>query len=225
MRFLGLAEEFRTSKCHGIHMSQVSHTVLTLVRHGETSANIDGVWHGSIDTPLTRRGHEQASRVAAYAAETCADAVALYSSPLQRARDTAGAIGELLNLEVRFDPDLAEYDLGSWEGKTYSELQTKHKLWDRMRNDPDFAPPGGESPRQVATRFSGALRRIASAHPGVRVLVVTHGGAMAMSLGEILDGDLTKWRGVMANCAVSELVLDPQPVLLSYNHTTHLEGA
>ena len=96
-------------------MSQVSHTVLTLVRHGETSANIDGVWHGSIDTPLTRRGHEQASRVAAYAAETCCDAVALYSSPLQRARDTAGAIGELLNLEVRSDPDLAEYDLGSWE--------------------------------------------------------------------------------------------------------------
>lgn len=212
-------------------MSQSSHTVLTLVRHGETAANIDGVWHGSIDTPLTLRGHEQASRVAAYAAETCGDAVALYSSPLQRARDTAGAIGELLNLEVRLESDLAEYDLGSWEGKTYSELQAKHKLWDRMRSDPDFAPPGGESPRQVATRFCAALRRIASAHSsgdpsaeeGARVIVVTHGGVIALSLGEILDGDLTQWRGVMANCAVSELVLDPQPVLLSYNHTTHLE--
>ena len=121
-------------------MSETRHTVLTLVRHGETSANIDGVWHGSTDTPLTQRGHEQASRVAAYAAVACRDSVALYSSPLQRARDTAGAMGRLLNLELRIEPDLAEYDLGSWEGKTYAELHTEHRLWDRMRDDPDFAP-------------------------------------------------------------------------------------
>ena len=94
-----------------------------------------------------------------------------------------------------------------------------------MRDDPDFAPHGGESPRQVATRFSVALRRIASAHPEGRVVIVTHGGAMAMSLGAILDRDLTRGRRVMDNCAVSELVLDPKPTLLSYNRTTHLEGA
>ncbi len=205
-------------------MGETRHTVLTLVRHGETSANIDGVWHGSIDTPLTRRGHEQASRVAVYAAEACSDAVALYSSPLQRARDTAGAIGQRLNLELRIDPDLAEYDLGSWEGKTYAELQSKHRLWNRMKDDPDFAPDGGESPRQVATRFAVSMRRIASAHPDGRVIIVTHGGAMALSLGEILEGDLTRWRPVMDNCAVSELVLQPKPALLSYNYSTHLEG-
>ena len=57
-------------------------TVLTLVRHGETSANLDGVWHGSTDTPLTERGRRQAERVAGFLAQRHRDATALYSSHL-----------------------------------------------------------------------------------------------------------------------------------------------
>ena len=199
-------------------------TILTLVRHGETSANLDGVWAGSTDTPLTERGRLQAERVARYIVEKHGDAAALYSSELQRARDTALAIGTALGLDLRTDAALAEYDLGSWEGKTYRDLQTEHQLWDRMRDDLDFAPHGGESPRQVADRFSGALRRIAAAHPEERVVVVAHGGALTLALGHLLDGDIRQWRRVMKNCAVSELVIEPEPALLSFNHTDHLDG-
>jgi broad specificity phosphatase PhoE len=199
-------------------------TILTLVRHGETSANLDGVWAGSTDTPLTERGRLQAERVARYIVEKHGDAAALYSSELQRARDTALAIGTALGLDLRTDAALAEYDLGSWEGKTYRDLQTEHQLWDRMRDDLDFAPHGGESPRQVAERFTGALRRIAAAHPVERVVVVAHGGALTLALGDLLDGDIRQWRRVMKNCAVSELVIEPEPALLSFNHTDHLEG-
>ena len=92
-----------------------------------------------------------------------------------------------------------------------------------MKSDPDFAPHGGESPRQVAERFSGALRRIAGGHGGQRVIVVAHGGALAIALGDLIDGDYREWRQVMDNCAVSELVLEPAPDLLSFNHTAHLE--
>lgn len=199
-------------------------TVLTLIRHGETPANLDGVWHGSTDTPLTERGLQQALRVARHVAERHADAAALYASDLQRARETARAIEQALALPLVLDARLREYDLGQWEGKTYRELHEEHRLWHHMKRDPDFAPHGGESPRQVTDRFTDALRRIAAAHPGERVLVVAHGGALAMALGALLDGDGGSWRRVMDNCAVTELVIEPKPELLSFNHTAHLDG-
>lgn len=198
--------------------------ILTLVRHGETSANLAGVWHGSTDAPLTERGREQALRVARFLHESFGDASAVYSSPLLRARETAGAIASLLGLELRVDADLSEYHLGSWEGKTYRELHETHRLWDEMRRDPDFAPHGGESPRAVTLRITAALRRIGGGHAGERVIVVTHGGALSLALAAIVDGDYTRWRRVMANCAVSELVLEPAPELLSFNRTAHLDG-
>jgi broad specificity phosphatase PhoE len=198
--------------------------VLTLVRHGETQANLDGVWHGSTDTPLTARGQAQAGRVAGWAAEHCTDAVALYSSPLQRAHHTAKAVGAELGLEPCVDSDLAEYDLGCWEGKSYRDLNEEHRLWHHMKRDPDFAPHGGESPRQVVERFTAALLRIGDVHRGEHVIVVTHGGALSMGLAKLVDGDYGSWGKVMDNCAVSELVVHPRPELLAFNRTGHLEG-
>ncbi len=196
--------------------------ILTLVRHGETAANLEGVWHGSTDTPLTERGHAQARRVADYLAGR-EPARALYTSPLQRARHTAEPIGAALDLEARAEADLSEFHLGSWEGKTYRELFERHELWHHMRRNPDFAPHGGESPRQVTERLVAALGRIAATHAGERVIVVSHGGALSMALGHLLDGSYAEWRRVMDNCAVTELVLEPEPRLLAFNVNAHLE--
>ena len=55
-------------------------------------------------------------------------------------------------------------------------------------------------------------------------MVVSHGGALSMAFAELLDGDYTRWQRSMDNCAVSELVLEPLPDLLSFNHTEHLRG-
>ena len=198
--------------------------ILTLVRHGETSANLEGVWHGSTDAPLTERGVAQAGRVAGWLRQERADATALYTSPLLRARDTARAIAASTGLEPRIDVALAEYHLGAWEGKTYRELHETHRLWDEMRRDPDFAPHGGESRRQVTDRVIGALERIGARHAGERVIVVAHGGALALALAALLEGDAARWGRVMANCAVSELVLDPAPALLSFNRSEQLDG-
>lgn len=195
---------------------------LVLVRHGETSANLDGVWHGSTDTPLTARGHTQARRVADRLARDYADAVAVYASDLRRAWDTADPIARSLGLEPRPEAGLREYDLGAWEGKTYRELHEQHRLWDHMRDDPHYAPHGGESPSRVAERIGAALSRIGSLHPGDRVVVVSHGGALSLAFGMLLDGDYSRWRRVMDNCAVSELSLDPL-ALLRFNDTSHLD--
>ena len=199
-------------------------TVLTLVRHGETSANLDGVWHGSTDTPLTERGRRQAERVADFLAQRYRDARAVYSSPLARARDTAGLISAQVGVPLVIDPDLAEYHLGSWEGLSYADLHNKHRLWDRIKEDADFAPHGGESPRTVVDRFTRSLRRLSASHADERVIVVAHGGALSMVLAALLDGDYSQWKRVMHNCAVSELVIEPEPALLSFNQIEHLQG-
>jgi probable phosphoglycerate mutase len=199
-------------------------TVLILVRHGETAANIDQVWHGSIDTPLTPRGEQQAERVAERIRSEFSDASAVYSSDLQRARNTARTIRDALDVQHRADAALREYDLGSWEGKTFAELHHELEFFQNIRRDPDFAPHGGESPSSVAERLSAALRRIADDHPRERVVVVTHGGALSMAMGSILDGHYREWHAVMKNCAISELVFEPEPALLSFNRTEHLDN-
>lgn len=196
--------------------------ILTLVRHGETTANVEGVWHGSTDTPLTATGRRQAAALASWLARHHADVSAVYTSDLLRAAETARAIARALGLEPRPDPALREYDLGAWEGITFRELFERYRLWDRLREDPHFAPHGGETPLGVAERVVAALRRIAAEHRGERVVVVTHGGGLSMALGTLLDGDYTKWDRVMANCAVSDLVLEPEPALLRFNVTDHL---
>lgn len=201
-----------------------SPALLTLVRHGETSANLDGVWHGSTDTPLTNRGQQQAERVAGYLEGHASAATAIYSSPLQRALDTARSIARALCLDPVTHAGLREYDLGEWEGRSYDSLYRDEKLWDHMKENPDFAPHGGESPREVTVRFTAALRAIAQKHPGERIIVVAHGGALSMALADLLDGDYRNWGRVMGNCAVTELVLDPAPQLIRFNHTDHLEG-
>jgi probable phosphoglycerate mutase len=183
---------------------------------------VDGVWHGSLDTALTARGRSQAERVAAHLARTRADASALYASPLARARDTASPIAARLGLAPRYEADLREYDLGAWEGKTYAELVREHRLFERMRKEPDWQPGGGESARQVAERLAGRIAGIAEAHAGERVILVTHGGALTLALGWLIDRELAAWRRVMDNCAVSELVFAPEPSLLSWNEVAHL---
>jgi len=198
--------------------------VFTLVRHGETPANTGGVWHGSSDTPLSDRGRRQAESVAAHLAETHGDAAALYSSPLERARHTAAPIGRELSLVPEVVAGLSEYDLGSWEGKTYEVLLKEHELWQNMKRDPDFKPHGGESGRDVVGRFEGALREIDAQHAGGRVIVVSHGGAMSLFMSAVLRGRMGEWYEPMQNCAVSELVLRPEPELRRFNVVDHLDG-
>ena len=198
-------------------------TQVTLVRHGETSANALGVWHGSTDTALTPAGQRQAERVAAHLAVTRADASALYASPLTRARDTARPIAERLGLGAQIEADLREYHLGEWEGVSYAELVREHRLFERMRADPDWQPGGGESARQVAERLAAQLAAIAARHEGERVIVVSHGGALTLGLGLLLDRELSVWRRLMDNCAISDLVFDPAPRLQSWNEVAHLE--
>ena len=140
---------------------------LILARHGETDWNRDGIWQGHGDPPLNDLGRRQAAELAERLADVEIDA--LYSSDLRRAYETAEIVGRAKELEITADPDLREMDVGSWSGLTTEEIATRF---------PGMTSHDGEAREAFDARAVGALTRIAGAHEGGRVLVVTHGGVV-----------------------------------------------
>jgi len=170
-------------------------TTILLARHGETDWNLQRRVQGHSDTPLNETGRAQAVALA----ETLAGAEldAIYASDLGRARETAQVVAERFALPVRVLPELRERNFGTWEGLTDTEIL------ERFPEAKSGSWGDAETKEEMAARVIGALRRIAEAHPGGRVLVVTHGGPVRSLLVESgLDG-----RGPIGNCALYEVRL------------------
>ncbi|MCR4405813.1 MAG: histidine phosphatase family protein [Anaerolineae bacterium] len=195
-----------------------------LARHGETAANAAGLWQGAEDEGLTARGIRQAQALARRLASEYPTATAIYSSPLYRARQTAEIIQAALPyLSLHLHPGLVEYNLGDWVGLSPAVLRNEYHLWEKMAADPDFAPPGGESPRHFAQRILVALQEIDRAHIGSTIIIVSHSGVIATALALFLHGDGSRWTDYdLANGAFSVLAMGEQPRLLCHNETGHL---
>lgn len=162
--------------------------LLAAVRHGQTVENTRGRWMGLRDSPLTTEGRQQAMALGERL-KPDGPWAAIYTSPLARAADTAALLAAPLGAPLfPPEPDLREYDFGEWDGLTPAELQA-HGFWKAVSQDPEFAPPGGEGFATAARRLTAALGRIASAHPGQAVVVVTHGLALAAGLALMLTSD------------------------------------
>ena len=123
----------------------------TFVRHGQTYANIDQVWHGQTDTELTDQGKYQARQLGQHFKHYMQPEV-IYSSPLQRAHFTARQIAEAHNLTVELDPRLMEFHLGDWEGMPFVEIDKK-QIMAELRDNPEFTAPNGESQLLVKKRM------------------------------------------------------------------------
>jgi ribonuclease H / adenosylcobalamin/alpha-ribazole phosphatase len=197
---------------------------LLLIRHGQISANVAGRWHGATDSPLTPAGRRQAIRLARRVRSEWGDLGAIYSSPLQRCRRTADAIGAVVEQPVVLDDDLREYGIGELEDCSFSALQADHDFFRRIREDPDYAPRGGDSVNAVAERIVRALQRIHSRHETAQpIAVVSHGAALGIALASLLDDDPNHWTNYhFDNCSITELQLEPEPLVGSFNRTEHL---
>jgi broad specificity phosphatase PhoE len=160
-------------------------TTITLARHGQTDWNRDGIWQGHGDPPLNAVGRKQAADLAERLRQTEFDA--LYSSDLRRALDTAKVIALVRGLPVRVDRELREIDIGAWSGLTRAQIEERF---------PGMERHDGEASDAFDARVVGVLRRIAAAHPGGSVLVVTHGGVVR-ALDRHLSGE---GRDVLENC-------------------------
>ncbi len=197
---------------------------LGLVRHGQTYANIDQVWHGHTDTELTELGYRQANQLGEYFQRYMRPDV-IYASPLQRARLTAQAVADRFKLPVHLDPRLMEFNLGDWEGATFESLRGAGNIMEQLISNPDFAAPHGESQHLVRKRMVEAIEEVSHRHPGRNVVIVAHGVSIGIALSHLVEGDTTKWPNYSkANTAFSELCLNTN-TLLSYNRTDHLKNA
>ena len=150
-------------------------TELILIRHGETAWNRERRMQGQTDTPLSDIGLAQARAVGQRLARQ--SFAAIYSSDLKRAWDTAQAIATASGHEVVSAPGLRERTFGIFEGLTYEEMTQRYPAEHARfsQREPDYAVPGGESPRAFFERSLACLEDIAGAHTGETVVAVTHG--------------------------------------------------
>ena len=192
---------------------------LLLVRHGQTRANIDQVWHGVTDTPLTDEGRIQAQRMGKYVLSNYSAPTVVYASQLRRALDTASQITS----DVISDQRLQEMDNGEWEGTDFKFLQGEHNFFKRFSMEESFRAPGGESRSCVLKRMLTALTEIAEKHRGETVVVVSHGIAISVTLAHLQLGNSSEWMQYNpSNTGISVLNM-PDFKMLKFNSTKHLD--
>jgi broad specificity phosphatase PhoE len=178
---------------------------ILLWRHGRTAWNLQRRFQGQADPPLDDVGLAQAREAAAMLAAFAP--VAIVSSDLKRASETAAPLAGLLGLPVTLDPRLRERSLGHWEGLTRDEVGRLYPdelaAWLAGQED---CQPDSEPRVEVANRALAALTDTV----GETVVLVTHSATAIALTGELLRLPRPLWRGVgpLANCHWSELRLD-----------------
>lgn len=186
---------------------------LLLVRHAETDDNVVLRLSGWTDADLSRRGEAQVELLADHVNRAHRHAAAIYSSPLVRARRTAEAIGALTGHEPILLDDLREMYFGEMDGRPFEELKSAYAdllAADEDVERDDFVWPSGESRTGFSERVRRVIDRIAMAHPGDAVTVVTHGGVIAVFLTILHGESAARWRKwVVPNASLTEIAWDP----------------
>ncbi len=197
---------------------------LVLVRHGEpvrlTAQDTGGE---AADPGLTPRGHEQARRLAEWLAPEHFDA--LIVSPKRRALETAAPVADVLDLAIKIDDSIVEYDAQADHYIPMEEL--------RASNDPRLLAMyegrwdefGAEPPEAFRARLRDALDTIVAGHAGQRVLAICHGGVINVMLAIILDLERHLWFDP-AYTSISRVIASRGGVrsVATVNESGHLVG-
>lgn len=194
-------------------------TTVLLVRHGTTPTTGKILPGRAAGLHLSPAGRAQAERVASAIAGIEPKPVAVYASPLERARETAAPIARALGLRVRAERDLADLDIGDWTGMSIKRA-VRRREWSTVQRWPSgFKFPGGESFFELAARATDAVGRLVDTHPGKTVVAVSHAdpirALVATAAGVPLD---LFQRLVVATCSVSAVRYSPDgPRVLCVN--------
>ncbi|RKR30234.1 MSMEG_4193 family putative phosphomutase [Arthrobacter oryzae] len=195
-------------------------TLLLLVRHGETPTTGTVLPGRAPGLHLSDRGRAQSERVAERLAGLPVDAI--YSSPLERASETAEPTAARAGLDVNADAGLLECDFGDWTGAAIADLAALPQ-WQTVQHSPStFRFPNGESFTQMQARIVGTVEALRTAHAGGVVVCFSHAdpikAAVAHALGTHLD---LFQRIVISPGSVSAIsfVEGQAPVVLMVNST------
>jgi probable phosphoglycerate mutase len=198
----------------------VKPTTILMVRHGQTPTTGKLLPGRAPGLHLADVGRQQAERAGERIAEL-AKVDAIYTSPMERARETAAPIGQAVGLRPKVVKGLVECDFGDWTG---AELKKLMKLpeWRTVQKAPStFRFPNGESFTEMQVRMVTALDTLRAQHPGGLIVCVSHAdtikAAMAHALGTHLD---LFQRIVISTCSISGIAWSTDgPVALTVNST------
>lgn len=200
---------------------------LTLLRHGRSRADDEGVHEGRYDSPLTEVGRAQAQALAAYwraqsQSSTAPGFELAFCSTLARAHETARIITDTLGVPLHPDDLWREWDNGPLAGLPHEEALRRFPL-PAFRDDLDpFTPEGGESQAAIRARALLALERVWRAG-AARILVVSHGGFLNSVLRELTGAQRAWFAFGDTGFATVELSRTSHTALLTgVNLTPHL---
>lgn len=165
-------------------------TLVLLVRHGQTPKTGVILPGRALGLHLSDEGRRQADAVARRIARL-SDVAAVYTSPLERARETAALVARASRHALRVEPGLDECDVGDWTGLPLKRVRRKPE-WEVVRHHPSgFRFPGGESFTEMQARVTAVLARLVERHLGETIVAVSHAdpikGVVAHALGLHLD--------------------------------------
>lgn len=227
--------------------AQTPPTVILLVRHGTTATTGAKLPGRAPGLHLTEAGVRQAEDVAARIVRATASApstpadpsqdgrtpktrkkadaprgvTAVYSSPLERTRETAEPIARATGCPVEVDDELIELDVGEWTGMDLKEAM-KRPEWSTIQRYPSgFTFPGGESFATMQARMVAALARLRARHPGETVVAVSHADPIRAVVAHAMGTHLDLFqRVVVSPCSLTALALgDAGPTVLTVNAT------
>ncbi len=198
-------------------------TTVLLVRHGRTPTTGQVLPGRARGLHLSDEGKAQAERaaqrIAALTRPKSKGVTAVYSSPMERARETAAPLAKLLGLKVQQHKGLIEADFGAWTGRNLSELG-KLPEWTQVQRYPSgFRFPDGESFSEMQTRMTGAIAELVKKHPGEIIMCASHAdtikAAVAAAMGSHLD---LFQRIVIGPCSITAITYAHSgPIVLAVN--------
>jgi broad specificity phosphatase PhoE len=160
-------------------MTSGAATTMLLIRHARTDA-VDGWLAGRGAVPLNQRGRAQAERLRHRL--RAVDVAAVYSSPLDRALETAAPLAQERGLRVEPRMDLIEVDFGDWTGVAFQQLESDPR-WLRFNRQRALADvPGGERAPQVQARIVAAIDQLRTRHPNQTIALVSHADVIRLAV-------------------------------------------
>lgn len=193
-----------------------------LIRHGETDANQTFQFQGHIDNPLNSKGFKQTADLGKYYEGLELDEI--YSSSMQRARQTAEPLAKFHGLKIQLLDELKEVCFGEWEGLSYEEVKAKwnDQLELFFKQPAQCRMPGGESFDDVAARVRSVCEDIFKSDSDKNIAIVSHGGVVRVQLCLLLGLDLNKlWMFGVHNASTTCIAKWQDRFTIEYVNDTH----
>ena len=197
---------------------------MILIRHGQTIWNESGRFQGFSDVALSAEGEQQAQSLAKSLKDL--DLVAIYTSPLTRARETARIVARYHNCAVTVEKGLKELNQGELEGLTAQDLTDKFpEFFKKWIIQPGMIHlPKGESLKDLQDRAWASVEGILKRHSEGNVVIVAHSFVNRVILCRILALSLNDFRCMRQDAAATNIIefSGRGPVLTRLNDTCHL---